>query len=70
MLPPLLLLLLLLASVQGEEESPDVITVEARHGEVFSIQLNASLLSGATDVRELALCSVMAEGKNPDHLCS
>ena len=49
------LLLLLLVPARGEESLD--IRLEARHGEVFSIQLNASLLSGATDVSEFCPCS-------------
>ena len=48
-------LLLLLVPAQGEESLD--IRLEARHGEVFSIQLNASLLSGAADVSEFCTCS-------------
>ena len=52
--------LLLVVFIHGEElpESLDHTTVLAKHGEVFSIMLNASLLSGAADTRELCLATV------------
>ena len=57
MMDLMLPLLFLVAFAHSEElqESLDHTTVLAKHGEVFNIMLNASLLSGAADVRELLI---------------
>ncbi|XP_037073528.1 LOW QUALITY PROTEIN: epsilon-sarcoglycan-like [Pollicipes pollicipes] len=59
----MLLLLLLLTSAEGSELEQSVVdatTMETRHGEVFKLRLDASLLSSTSDVSRPGLASVQA----------